>query len=128
MLDTQLFKSQLTDLHQYMRSHPRGQLDSHVETQIVDELASIFTRVIERYQALVDSGQPFPGQPDIGALPASERTAAAMFSLLARMEADFANKFARDRMHGLEKDIEVGAIKISYLDGVRRSLRQATRQ
>lgn len=49
----------------------------------------------------------------------------ALEDLLDRMELDFSQKFVKDFTHGLDKEIEIGRIKISFLDGVRRSLHMA---
>lgn len=123
--DNELFKNQITALQQRMQTHLRGELDAKVENSIVAELSSIYKTVVDRYAEIVKKGGTFPSRPAIDDHRPEERVFYALLDLLERMELDFSQKFALDLQHDLEKEIEIGKIKIAFLDGARRAIHQA---
>jgi hypothetical protein len=76
----------------------------------------------DKYSNGVRSGNPFPALQRVAEHPKEEHVYLALLDLLEKMEFDFSNKFAMDLKHDLEKEIELGKIKLSFLDGVRRNL------
>lgn len=125
MFNQELFKERVVSLQQGMKSGFRGELDQKIEKNVIDELESIYSTMVERYAHDVKSGSSFPAQPGVAAHPEHERVYFALLDLLERMELDFTQKFVMDFKHGLDKEVEIGKIKISFLDGIRRSLNAA---
>lgn len=125
MFNQELFKERVTTLQQGMKSGFRGELDQKIEKNVIDELESIYSTMLERYTQDVKSGSTFPAQPGVAAHPEQERVYFALLDLLERMELDFTQKFVMDFKHGMDKEVAIGKIKISFLDGIRRSLNAA---
>lgn len=122
MLNTELFKERISDLQVRMQSQPRGELDAKVESMIVAELSSIYLTMVDRFATDVKNGSSFPALQRVADRRPEDRVFYALLELLERMELDFSQKFALDLKHGLEKETTIGKIKISFLDGVRRTL------
>ncbi len=111
MYKAELFKSKVQEMAERLKSQSRGPLPADIEAKIVSELESIFIRMADKFSS---------SQPTVHGLVGLK----AMADLIERMELDFSQKFALDFQHGIEKGIEVGKIKIVFLDGVRRILTQ----
>lgn len=109
MFNTQEFKSKIQTMAGFMKSTGRGELPADIEVKIISELESIYLRMAEKF------AQP---QPTVHGLTG----AAAMADLIERMECDFSMKLAKDIQHDVRRDVEIGKIKIAFLDGVRRAL------
>ena len=125
MFDKSKFIHKMVDLQSSMQSSLRGDLDSRIEMRVIDDLCDIYRTMVDKYESMVHSGSTFPAQAGVGDSPESDRVYNAMFDFLERMELDFARKFALDLQHGLDKEVAIGKIKISLLDGVRRNLNSA---
>ena len=107
MFNTQEFKSKIETMAGAMKGHGRGQLPADIESKIITELESIYLKMAERV-----------AQPNVRGLVGRD----ALKDLIERMELDFSRKLAMDIQHDVQRDIEIGKIKIAFLDGVRRAL------
>lgn len=125
MFKDDVFKEKISGLQAGMKTCLRGELDSKIENSVIDELGGIYLTMVDRYAQNVKAGSAFQAQPEVMKYPESERVYQALLDLLERMELDFTQKFVMDFKHDLSKEIEIGKIKISFLDGVRRSLHSA---
>lgn len=125
MFDTIIFKDQLSQIQNNMKKALRGELEKKIELSVIDELTSIYSKMVVRYDDDFKAGKSFPAQTRVMQHPEQDRVFYALEDLLKRMELDFSQKFVKDFTHGLDKEIEIGKIKISFLDGVRRSLNLA---
>jgi hypothetical protein len=123
--NNELFKDQIIALKTRMQTHLRGELEAKTESSIVAELSSIYTTVVDRYVEAVKNGSTFASRPHIADHAPEERVFYALLDLLERMELDFCKKFSLDLTHDLEKEVEIGKIKIAFLDGARRAIHQA---
>ena len=122
MFNTELFKNETKDLQSIMKTALRGKLDEKIEIKIIDELSEIYLTMAEKYSNGIQSGSNLPALQRVAKYPEAERVYQALLDLLEKMELDFSQKFAMDLKHDLEKEIEVGKIKLSFLDGIRRRL------
>lgn len=125
MFKNEVFKNKINDLRTGMKLSLRRELDSKIEASVIDELSGIYLKMVDRYSQMVEAGTSFPAQPELMKYPENERVYQALLSLLERMELDFTQKFVMDFKHDLAKEVEIGKIKISFLDGVRRGLHSA---
>ena len=125
MFNKNLFTDRIAALQRSMKSSLRGEIDGHIEVQVIDELCGIYLTMAEKYEKNVLAGSDFPAQPGVVGHPESDRVFQAMLDLLERMEMDFIQKFTMDIRHDLQKEVEIGKIKIALLDGVRRNLNLA---
>lgn len=123
MFNEELFLANLNEIQVSMKKSLRGEIDSHIETNVIDELSSIYQAMTARYKDMAAAESTFPAQPGVSNSPLEERVFRALEDFLERMELDFTQKFVKDFTHGLDKEIEIGKIKISFLDSVRRSLK-----
>lgn len=101
---------------------PRGRLEPSVEQAVVRELSRIFRAVVSKYQTMVEQGSAFPGYATVTALPEAERFEGALRELVERMEGDFVRKLAEAERGGDSKGLEIGQIKLGYLDAIRRKV------
>lgn len=122
MFDIEIFKNKTKELQDNMKMALRGKLDEKIEKKIIDELSEIYFVMADKYFNGVQSGSQSPALQRVAKHPEGERVYYALVELLEKMELDFSQKFAMDVKHDVEKDIEVGKIKISFLDGIRRGL------
>lgn len=122
MFNSELFKSGTKELQSIMKISLRGKLAEKIETKIIDEFSEIYLTMTDKYCEGVKSGKNLPILQKLAEHPEEERVYLALLDLLERMELDFSQKFAMDFTHGLEKEIEIGKIKLSFLDGIRRRL------
>jgi len=122
MFNTELFKNKIKELQINMKISLRGKLDEKIEIKIIDEFFNIYSTMTDKYADGVRTGSNLPVLERVANYPKEDRTYLALLNLLERMELDFSQKFAMDLMHDLEKEIEIGKIKISFLDGIRRQL------
>lgn len=109
MFNTQEFKTKIAKMAGGMKSSTRGILPAEIEVKIISELEAIFLKVSERMARSV---------PNVHGLKGKE----AMQDLIERMERDFSLRLAKDVQHDLQRDVEIGKIKIAFLDSVRRAL------
>lgn len=122
MFNLELFKNKTKELQSIMKIAIRGNLDEKIEVKIIDEFSEIYLAMADKYSEGVRSGKNFPALQRVAKSPEGERVYLALLDLLNRMELDFSQKFAMDLKHDLEKEIEIGKIKLSFLDGIRRRL------
>jgi hypothetical protein len=112
MYNAEVLKEKIQGMANLMRAQQRGELDAKIEFSVVSELESIYMTMADRFNT---------DKPNVHGLAGK----AAMVDLIERMELDFSQKFAMDLRHGIDKNIEIGKIKIAFLDGVRRALNSA---
>lgn len=122
MFNTEIFKNKTKELQSIMKIALRGKLDEKIEIKIIDEFSEIYLNMVDKYSDGVQSGSNLPALQRVAKYPEGERVYQALLDLLERMELDFSQKFAMDLKHDLEKEIEIGKIKLSFLDGIRRRL------
>ncbi|WP_413290059.1 hypothetical protein [Bdellovibrio sp. HCB337] len=122
MFNSEVFKSKTKELQAIMKIALRGKLDEKIEIKIIDEFSEIYLTMTDKYSDGVQSGKNLPALQRFAESPEGERVYLALLDLLERMELDFSQKFAMDLKHDLEKEIEIGKIKLSFLDGIRRRL------
>lgn len=122
MFNTEIFKNRIKELQSGMKISLRNKLNKNIEAKIIDELSDIFITMVNKYTDAVRSDISIPAIQRVAQYPEEDRVPLALLELIDKMEADFSHKFSMDLKHDLEKDIEVGKIKIAFLDGVRRSL------
>ncbi|MFM6927044.1 MAG: hypothetical protein ACKOX6_01195 [Bdellovibrio sp.] len=125
MFNKDIFKNRIKEIQDEMKSFSRGELSSHVENQIIDELSGIYLTMADKYDDAAKSGSNFPAQPGISAHPSEHRAYFAMGDLIERMELDFTQKFVNSFKHDITNEVEIGKIQIAFLDQVRRSLQGA---
>lgn len=125
MFNDERFKTTLNDIQINMKKSLRGEIDANTEVHVIDELSSIYKTMLTRYREMADSGSTFPAQPGVAEAPPEERMFRALEDFVERMELDFTQKFVKDFTHGLDKEVEIGKIKISFLDNIRRGLKLA---
>lgn len=125
MFKNDVFKEKINGLQSGMKNSLRGEIASKIENSVIDELGGIYLTMVDRYTHDVKAGSQFQAQPDVMKYPENERVYQALLDLLERMELDFTRKLVMDFKHDLSKEIEIGKIKISFLDGVRRGLHSA---
>ncbi|KYG65764.1 hypothetical protein AZI86_01420 [Bdellovibrio bacteriovorus] len=109
MFNTQEFKEKIKTMAGTMKSSGRGDLPADIEFKIISELEAIFLKMSEKF------ARP---EPTVHGLVGK----AAMTDLVERMECDFSMKLAKDIQHDVHRNVEIGKIKIAFLDGVRRAL------
>lgn len=122
MFNSELFKIKTKELQSTMKIALRGKLDEKIEVKIIDEFSEIYLTMTDKYSDGVQSGKNLPALQRVAEYPEGERVYLALLDLLERMELDFSQKFAMDLKHDLENEIEIGKIKLSFLDGIRRRL------
>ena len=122
MFNSELFKNKTKELQSTMKTGLRGKLDEKIENKIIDEFSEIYLTMTDKYSEGVQSGRNLPALQRLAEFPEGERVYLALLDLLEKMELDFSQKFAMDLKHDLEKEIEIGKIKLSFLDGIRRRL------
>lgn len=122
MFNIELFKNKTKELQSIMKIALRGKLDEKIEIKIIDEFSEIYLTMVDKYSDGVQSGSNLPALQRVAKYPEEERVYQALLDLLEKMELDFSQKFAMDLKHDLDKEIEIGKIKLSFLDGIRRSL------
>lgn len=122
MFNIEIFKDKTKELQGTMKIALRGKLDEKIEIKIIDEFSEIYLTMTDKYSDGVQSGSQFPALQRVAKHPEEERVYLALLDLLEKMELDFSQKFAMDLKHDLEKEIEIGKIKLSFLDGIRRRL------
>lgn len=125
MFSTNIFKDKTTELQNDMKMSLRGKLDNNIELKVIDELSGIYLTMSDRYSDAIKLGKNLPALQVIEQYPENERVYYALLNLLEKMELDFSQKFAMDLKHDVEKDIEIGKIKLAFLDGTRRRLNLA---
>lgn len=122
MFNTELFKNKTKELQSNMKIALRGKLDEKIEIKIIDEFSEIYLTMVDKYSDGIQSGSNLPALQRVAKYPEGERVYQALLDLLEKMELDFSQKFAMDLNHDLEKEVEIGKIKLSFLDGIRRRL------
>jgi hypothetical protein len=122
MFNIEIFKETTKALQSSMKISLRGKLSKDIEIKIIDEFSDIYLNMADTFSNAVQSGKSIPALQRVEKYPEEERVYQAMLELLEKMELDFSQKFAMDLKHDLEKDIEIGKIKIAFLDGIRRGL------
>lgn len=125
MLNKDIFKNNIKKTQTEMKSNLREELDSKIESQVIDELTNIFLTVVENFTKAAADGSDLPIMRKLAGRPQEQRAYWAMLDLIERMELDFTQKFVLNVQHDIEKDIEIGKIQISFLDSVRRALNGA---
>ena len=120
MFNIKNFKDMIIELQVRMKKSLRGKLDEKIEKKIIDEFSNTYMAMTDKYSNAVQSGINLPILQKFASFPVEERVYLALLDLLERMEIDFSQKFAMDLKHGLENEIEIGKIKIAFLDGIRR--------
>ncbi|MEK2690584.1 hypothetical protein [Bdellovibrio sp. GT3] len=120
MFNKDVFKNNIQKIQTEMKTSFRGEIDSKIESRVIDELSKIFLTVADNFATLAEKG--FPSQPALAIYPQEQRAFYALQDLIERMELDFTQKFVMNVKHDLEKEIEIGKIQISFLDSVRRNL------
>ena len=125
MLNKDVFKNSIKKTQTEMKSYLREELDSKIESQVIDELSNIFLTVVENFTKAATDGSDLPIMRKLADRPQEQRAYWAMLDLIERMELDFTQKFVMNVQHDIEKDVEIGKIQISFLDSVRRALNGA---
>ncbi|MNK95191.1 hypothetical protein D3C87_1154170 [compost metagenome] len=125
MFNKDVFKNSIKKTQTEMKSYFREELDSKIESQVIDELTSIFLKVAENFTQAAANGSDFPAMQRVANHPQEQRAYWAMLELIERMELDFTQKFVMNFQHDIQKDVEIGKIQISFLDSVRRALNGA---
>ena len=125
MLNKDVFKNSIKKTQAEMKSYLREELDSKIESQVIDELSNIFLTVVENFTQAAADGRDLPIMRKLADHPQEQRAYWAMLDLIERMELDFTQKFVMNVQHDIEKDVEIGKIQISFLDSVRRALNGA---
>lgn len=109
MFNPEEFKYKLSNMAETMKNNGRGYLPGDIESKIIGELESIYLKMADRAQS---------SQPNIR----GQRGVVILKDLIERMERDFSKRLAKDIQHDIQRDIEIGKIKIAFLDGVRRTI------
>lgn len=125
MFNKDVFKNSIEKTQTEMKSYFREEIDSKIESQVIDELTSIFLTVAENFTQAAANGSDFPAMQRVANHPHEQRAYWAMRELIERMELDFTQKLVMNFKHDIEKDVEIGKIQISFLDSVRRALNGA---
>ena len=125
MFNKDIFKERIKKIQSEMKSFSRGKLDSKVENNVIDELSNIYLMMADKYDSAAKDGSNFPAMTRVAAHPQEDRAYFAMEELIEKMELDFTQKFATSVKHDVTNEVEIGKIKIAFLDGVRRSLHGA---
>lgn len=122
MFNIEIFKDKTKELQCTMKISLRGKLNENIEMKIIDEFSEIYLTMVDKYSDAVQSGKNIPATQRLAQYPKEERVYLTLLDLLEKMELDFSQKFAMDLKHDLEKEVEIGKIKIAFLDGIRRGL------
>jgi len=122
MFNTEIFKDKIRELESGMKISLRGKLNQNIEINIINEFSEIYLTMADKYSDAIQSDKNIPVMQRVAQYPKEDRVYLALLDLLEKMELDFSQKFAMDLKHDLEKEIEIGKIKIAFLDGIRRSM------
>ena len=125
MFNKDVFKNSIKKTQAEMKSYFREEIDSKIESRVIDELTNIFLTVAENFTQAAADGSDLPAMRRVANHPQEQRAYWAMLELIERMELDFTQKFVMNFQHDIEKDVEIGKIQISFLDSVRRALNGA---
>lgn len=125
MFKKEIFKNNIQQLQTGMTTSLRGKLDNIIEVKVIEEFSGIFLTMADRYSDANEADKNLPALQRFDQHPKDERVYHALLDLLEKMELDFSQKFAMDLKHDLEKEVEIGKIKIAILDGTRRGLNSA---
>jgi hypothetical protein len=122
MFNKEIFIKKTKELQIEMKSGLRGKLNENIENKIIDDFSELFLNMVDTYSEAIQLDKNIPAIQRVAHYPKEDRIYFSLINLLDKMEIDFSNKFALDLTHDLEKETEIGKIKIAFLDGIRRRL------